>query len=297
MIGPVTSNVSAPSGFVANGHQALHFVSSTPSKIPYGGFSPVRLQTRFTQRPPSQAYPRLLIGRHCGYLGLRRLFRNRTCVQAAPESSDHHHESSGPWLPDRLYCPVRSSLAMATSAPLSAVERLMNYSFRLRDRPASRRGSPLYSASPSIHAVARTPVVPTTAFDDAFIVGAALRQFRTGSATTCSTNPNPVDRVTELQHSLYATAWNHCLPCSARTFTTKLSWAGSPQCPSWLSLNGSSSFTIAGLSPAGLTALWAASGIHGKRSNWRPHGLRLKIRSRSVSVYSAYSAVSIAVSA
>ena len=41
MIRPVTSNVSALSGIVANGHQAIHFVSSTPSKIPYGGFSPV----------------------------------------------------------------------------------------------------------------------------------------------------------------------------------------------------------------------------------------------------------------
>ena len=45
MIRPMTSDVSALSGIVANGHQAIHFVSSAPSKIPYGGFSPVRLQT------------------------------------------------------------------------------------------------------------------------------------------------------------------------------------------------------------------------------------------------------------
>ena len=45
MCRPVTSDVSALSGCVANGHQALHYVSSSPSKIPYGGFSPVRLQT------------------------------------------------------------------------------------------------------------------------------------------------------------------------------------------------------------------------------------------------------------
>ena len=38
------SIVSALPGFVANGRQALHHVSSAPSKIPYGGFSPVRLQ-------------------------------------------------------------------------------------------------------------------------------------------------------------------------------------------------------------------------------------------------------------
>jgi hypothetical protein len=45
MIRPMTSDVAALSGIVANGHQAIHFVSSAPSKIPYGGFSPVRLQT------------------------------------------------------------------------------------------------------------------------------------------------------------------------------------------------------------------------------------------------------------
>ena len=42
---PAASCVSALSGFVANGRQALHHVSSPPSEIPYGGFSPVRLQT------------------------------------------------------------------------------------------------------------------------------------------------------------------------------------------------------------------------------------------------------------
>ena len=44
MTEPMTSNVSALSSIVANGHQAIHVVSSAPSEIPYGGFSPVRLQ-------------------------------------------------------------------------------------------------------------------------------------------------------------------------------------------------------------------------------------------------------------
>ena len=51
MIRPMTSSVSALSGVVANGHQAIHFVSSAPSKIPYGGFSPVRLQMDRQWRP------------------------------------------------------------------------------------------------------------------------------------------------------------------------------------------------------------------------------------------------------
>jgi len=148
MVRPVTSDVSALSSIVANGHQTLHFVSSAPSKIPYGGFSPVRLQTRLTPRPPSLVFPHQLIGRHCRYLRLRLEFRSRACAQAAPKTSDHDRGSSGPWLPSRLCCPAGSSLTMTTSAPLSATGRLMDYSARLRDQPASRRGSPICSVSP-----------------------------------------------------------------------------------------------------------------------------------------------------
>ena len=47
----MTSNVSIISDFVAKGHQTMHYVSSSPSKIPYGGFSPVRLQTGIQPQP------------------------------------------------------------------------------------------------------------------------------------------------------------------------------------------------------------------------------------------------------
>ena len=53
VVRPMTSDVSALSGIVANGHQAMHSVSSAPSKIPYGGFSPVRLQAGCQERPSS----------------------------------------------------------------------------------------------------------------------------------------------------------------------------------------------------------------------------------------------------
>ena len=78
MIRPMTPDVSALSSFVANGHQAIHFVSSAPSKIPYGGFSPVRLQTGCQQRP-SLAFQ--LIRCHSGDLVRARLIRSRTCVR------------------------------------------------------------------------------------------------------------------------------------------------------------------------------------------------------------------------
>ena len=55
---PAASGVFVLSDFVANGRQTLHPVSSSPSKIPYGGFSPVRLQTGFQSQPsPSFAGP------------------------------------------------------------------------------------------------------------------------------------------------------------------------------------------------------------------------------------------------
>jgi hypothetical protein len=49
----MTSDVSIVSDFVANGHQIMPNDSCSPSKIPYGGFSPVRLQTRIQPRPSS----------------------------------------------------------------------------------------------------------------------------------------------------------------------------------------------------------------------------------------------------
>jgi hypothetical protein len=53
---PMTSNVSTFSGFVANGHQAMQYVSSSPSKIPDVGFSPVRLQTGIQPQPSPIRY-------------------------------------------------------------------------------------------------------------------------------------------------------------------------------------------------------------------------------------------------
>ena len=191
MIRPMTSNVSALSSIVANGHQAIHFVSSAPSKIPYGGFSPVRLQTRFGQRPPSRASQRPLIGRHCRYLVSRSFVRSGSCDQAAPRTSDHDRRSSGPWLPSRLYCPARSLLTMATSAPLSATRRLMNYSVRLPNRSASRRGSPIYCADPFTPCPRPYSGGPSEGIRRCLPHRYCLRRISTGSATTWPRVPEP----------------------------------------------------------------------------------------------------------
>ena len=55
MFRPVASDVSVFSDIVAKGHQAMQHVSSSPSKIPYVGFSPVRLQTGIGPRPSPTA--------------------------------------------------------------------------------------------------------------------------------------------------------------------------------------------------------------------------------------------------
>ena len=92
MIRPTTSNVSTLSGIVANGRQAIRLVSSDPSKIPDGGFSPGRLQTGCQPRP---SLPRQLIRGHSGDLLGARLSRSRTCVR-------------WPLAPPGLFCPPAS---------------------------------------------------------------------------------------------------------------------------------------------------------------------------------------------
>ncbi len=188
MFRSVASIVSALSSGVAKGHQTLHLGSSAPSKIPYGGFSPVRLQTRFKPRPPSREHRAPLIGRHRSYLRVRRLFRSRTYVQSAPNASDLNHGSHGPWLPRRLYCPAGSSLTMATSAPLTATRRLMHSSARLRERPASRRGSPIYSARPFLPCRRPYSGGPRDCVRRCLGREFRLRRFRIGSATTSPTS-------------------------------------------------------------------------------------------------------------
>ena len=66
MIRSMTFVVATLSGCVANGHQTMHCVSSTPSKTPYGGYSPVRLQTSCQKRPLPRATE--LMRFHSSYL-------------------------------------------------------------------------------------------------------------------------------------------------------------------------------------------------------------------------------------
>ena len=118
----------------------------------------------------------------------------------------------------RLYCPASSSLTMATSAPLLTTWRLMDYSARLRVQPASRRGSPIYSANPLTPCRGPYSGGPHDCLQRCLHRGYGLHQIRTGSATTLPTGPERVGRVTKLQPSLNATAWRCCSPCFGQGF-------------------------------------------------------------------------------
>jgi hypothetical protein len=54
---PLASCVSALSSFVANGHQVLPTFPPPPLFIPYGEFSPVRLEASLVAPGPSAAVP------------------------------------------------------------------------------------------------------------------------------------------------------------------------------------------------------------------------------------------------
>ena len=221
-------------------------VFPSPSKIPYGGFSPVRLQTEI-QREPSSGKVGSSAAR------IRRPFRTyippesrspaaATPVGGAPRSRvlrPKRHgchltgtiPSRGPWLAGGLCCPARSMLTMASSEPLAATQTLMHSRLGLLRLTAwyrrEARGSPIYSAFLSVRAVLRTPVDQTTAFGcasssaSAFAVSAQARRPQVHAVGS------HVNSVTRLQGSLDATARTIARPSPTRAFTFELSAGGS----------------------------------------------------------------------
>ena len=217
MIRPATSIVSALSGIVANGHQAIHFVSSAPSIIPYGGFSPVRLQTRLMPRPPSRAHPRPLIGRHCRYLVPRRLIRNGSFDQSAPRTSDHDHGSSGPWLRQRFCCPPASSLTMATSELLGRTAGFHlspGGSWATQKVPTFIWQSLMACRRPYSDGSKESRTNPDSRL--------GLRPMGRGSAAIWSAHRPTCGGLTELQRSHTAAARHLACPAPDGTFTTEL---------------------------------------------------------------------------
>ena len=251
MFRSATSNVSAVSGCVANGCQTLHHVSCSPSKIPYGGFSPVRLKTGIRRRPSP--------------------FRGYT-----PSKSPAHPPIVLSDISAEAYCldnPVQRPLALLR---VMLSRRIIAYYGLIR---ASRLHPPAYFLRPGGQLGGREGPQFTLCVFSSVPSSVPRRTWRLHSTvpspSTIAFAISAVARrpliharwftrgcVTRLQSSLYATARRMARPSPARTFTLELS---PPESPPWgveYDYTGIQSSPVAGFSPARHTALWAASRLH-----------------------------------
>jgi hypothetical protein len=171
-------------------------VSSSPSKIPYGGFSPVRLQTGFPPRPsparsgssphPAPTYTRLkfLFPKRAK----RATSRNRTFVQSALPSSVRTLPSRGPWLAGGFYGPARSTLITTSSETLGSSAPIYVFTVRFN----LSREVPQFTLPVCSHrAVFRTPADRTTALGCYFIVRFGLPHLCSESASANPRVPVP----------------------------------------------------------------------------------------------------------
>ena len=226
-------------------------VSSTPSKIPYGGFSPVRLQTGIHQRPSHAGLYAGKAGTSESYGHLRGMSADPSCP-ALP--------SRGPWLPSGLFCPAGSSLTMASSEPLAS--SLAPYFLRLPRVPEAS-GSPLLSAPLSSRAISSTPADRTGACGCFFPARSSLRQIRTGSASALPCPPSVLaGGVTRLTSSLSLRPDWLLARHRHKLLRSSFRPVGHPYRTSNITTR-LQPITAAGLSPARDAALWAANGFHG----------------------------------
>ena len=216
----VASNVSALSSGVANSNQTMQLVSSSLSKIPYGGFSPVRLQTGSPRRPSCEHCTLKLIRRASAALGpcSRNGIRNGSSITAPPVQRPLARQRV--MLSHRViayYGLIRDSGFHTPTYALSGALCGPTTSHRKPEVPQF-----------TLHvfhrrAALRTPVDCAIAPDCYFNAHTSLRHFRSGSAPTSPHNRVTVACVTRLQVSLYATARRLARPAPARTFTFELS--------------------------------------------------------------------------
>jgi hypothetical protein len=244
--------VSTVSSFVSKGTpMTLHHVSCSPSKIPYVGFSPVRLQIGIQPQPspghrclsarPAYTYPAQT------YMQLKLLSQKRVCPQHycrffhpraklnwdSIQDCQQAIQSRGPWLSSGLCCPTSSSLTMASSESVCSFRCLIFFAhriFALRPRLGWHRRIPQF-APRTCHSVPssvpRRPRWVHMAVTSPTVV--AFASFAQARQPQTHTHRFPCGRVTRLQSSLHATARSLASPPPARAFTTELSPGESPQ--------------------------------------------------------------------
>lgn len=206
------------------GRACLACVSFAPSKIPYGGFSPVRLQTGFCNR---NLRSRELICDH-----LHACSPYRTCRSMSATGVSYVHSwSRGPWLAGGLCCPTRSSLTMASSEPLGFSSRFRFRTLYGRSLPVGgNREVPQFTLRVrSARAAFRTPVDRTGDDCSRFRPHWPSPQSGRARLPTVSTQVGSrVGGLSGLQSSLYATARTVAGPSPTRAFTFELSPQESP---------------------------------------------------------------------
>ncbi len=212
-------------------------VSSSPSKIPYGGFSPVRLQTGIQRRRPSSTAPAL--SAEPAYVLAPPTYTPSPALHRTPMALSG--KTAGPLV--RTF-PVQRPLArqrVMLSRQVYAYYGLMC---------ASRRLPPIYGLDDgplpygSVRAAGERvpnllclsiPFVPPSvprrseaiAPDCCFIASTGLPHSRTGSAPAPHIDGSPSGFLTRLQSSLHAAARRACWPFTikgvyVRAFTSQV---------------------------------------------------------------------------
>lgn len=255
----VASDVSALSSVVANGHQTMQHVSSSLSKIPYGGFSPVRLQTGSPRRPSrGPTGPRLYAAQV--WPSNPVAIPGNSAGRLSP-----HLPSRGPWLASGLCCPAGSSLTMASSETLVSSRRLMLYTAGLCG-PTTSHGRPevpqftLPVSTHVPHSVPRQTVRLLVTVTSPHILASAI--FVVARHPLHPQNPGPCGVCNEAASFAlcYGPLGLLALPRPGLLLSSFHPW-WSPTRNVEYNYMGTQSIPMTGLAPARHAALWAANEI------------------------------------
>ena len=197
-------------------------VSSSPSKIPYGGFSPVRLQTGLPQRRSSS--PSRALSARPAFVPVRPTYTPPPALHRTPVALAGMYSgaiSQDVASPEALGSPAGSAVPPGLRllrphvrlSPAPADLCIRRRAFTLRSCLGCPREGPQFTLPIStLRAASRTPADRATASDGCFIARAGLRHGRTGSASHPGLHRFLPGFLTRLQSSLYATARRACLP-------------------------------------------------------------------------------------
>ena len=170
------------------------YVSSSPSKIPYGGFSPVRLQTGLLRHDLRQHHSGLSVRSASATIRTDLYAANRLLpVPLWPNRARKRGHLPRRSSPEALGSPTGSSVRpghrllwphLRLSVPPAAL-CIMQRVFALRSAPGWVREGPQFTLRVcALRAVFRTPMDCAIAFGCFFTAHAGLRRIRTGSAST-----------------------------------------------------------------------------------------------------------------